>query len=247
MKRRNETVSKHGEVKPRVLEKLDKAYWSAKKRGDHEEAQRIKEKWEAVENSMLNQSSGFANSLANNLSLGVIPRGKSDNADYQRGQKVGDAASLALSVASMDAGVSMMGQGKTELALSASSLVVPGGQAVSMPIAASGGAKVVGGVALTSYGAAVAEKVAANQLNFEGDSKGGGKVEYKKTKSNVSGKEGAKKPPDWAKGNRPQKGESGKNFARRLMDEKYGKGNWNETGPGSEFNKIKKWGDRSFE
>jgi hypothetical protein len=32
----------------------------------------------------------------------------------------------------------------------------------------------------------------------------------------------------------------------RLLDEKYGKGQY-PTGPGSEFNKIKKWGDRAFE
>ena len=30
------------------------------------------------------------------------------------------------------------------------------------------------------------------------------------------------------------------------MDEKYGKDNY-EKGPNSEFNKLKKWGDRGFE
>lgn len=49
-----------------------------------------------------------------------------------------------------------------------------------------------------------------------------------------------------AKGNRPYKGESGKEFAKRLMDEKYGVGNY-KTGPSSEYNKIRKWGDRGFE
>lgn len=44
--------------------------------------------------------------------------------------------------------------------------------------------------------------------------------------------------PKWAKGNRPYKGESGKDFAKRLMDEKYGAGNY-KTGPGSEYNQIK--------
>ena len=38
---------------------------------------------------------------------------------------------------------------------------------------------------------------------------------------------------------------SGKEFAKRLLDEKYGKGNYT-TGPGSEYNKIRKWGDRGF-
>ena len=44
---------------------------------------------------------------------------------------------------------------------------------------------------------------------------------------------------------RPYQGESGKDFAKRIMDQKYGKGNWKD-GPGSEYNQIKKWGDRSF-
>jgi integrase/recombinase XerD len=51
--------------------------------------------------------------------------------------------------------------------------------------------------------------------------------------------------PSWAAGSRPKIGESGKDFADRLCREKYGPGNY-PTGPGSEFNKIKKWGDRAF-
>ena len=39
-------------------------------------------------------------------------------------------------------------------------------------------------------------------------------------------------PPHW--------GEKAKDYARRLMDQKYGKGNWN-TGPNSEYNKIVKY------
>lgn len=69
---------------------------------------------------------------------------------------------------------------------------------------------------------------------------------YKKPKSGISNKEGAKDAPSWAKGKRPYKWESGKDFAKRLLDDEYGSGNY-DTGPGSEFNKIKKWGDRSFE
>ena len=64
-------------------------------------------------------------------------------------------------------------------------------------------------------------------------------------KSNVSGKEGAKDIPSWAKGERPQVGESGKEFAKRLLDRRYGEGEYKK-GPGSEYNKIKKWADRSF-
>ena len=62
----------------------------------------------------------------------------------------------------------------------------------------------------------------------------------------VSGKEGAKDVPSWAKGQRPRAGESGKDFAERLMDDKYGEGNYKKRGTG-EYSKIKKWGDRAFE
>ena len=41
---------------------------------------------------------------------------------------------------------------------------------------------------------------------------------------------------------RPKKDESGKDFAKRQCDNKYGEGNY-KTGPDSEFNKIKKWVD----
>ena len=71
------------------------------------------------------------------------------------------------------------------------------------------------------------------------------KDEYKQPVSGKSGKEAADDVPSWAKGKRPKKGESGKEFAKRLLDEKYGKGNYT-TGPGSEYNKIRKWGDRGF-
>lgn len=67
-----------------------------------------------------------------------------------------------------------------------------------------------------------------------------------KKKSGLSGKEAADDVPSWAQGERPLIGESGKDFAKRLLDDKYGAGNY-PTGPGSEFNKIKKWGDRAFE
>ena len=48
----------------------------------------------------------------------------------------------------------------------------------------------------------------------------------------------------WAKGEKPLAGENGNDFAKRLLDEKYGKGNWNK-GPRSEHNKLRKYGDRS--
>jgi hypothetical protein len=65
-------------------------------------------------------------------------------------------------------------------------------------------------------------------------------------KPGISGKEGSKDVPSWAKGARPKVGDSGKDFAERLLDDKYGKGNYPK-GAGSEFSKIQKWGDRAFQ
>ena len=72
------------------------------------------------------------------------------------------------------------------------------------------------------------------------------RIEYKKPVSGKSAKEAAKDVPSWAKGNKPYKNESGNDFAKRLLDEKYGKGNYPK-GPGTEYNQIRKWGDRGFE
>ena len=71
-------------------------------------------------------------------------------------------------------------------------------------------------------------------------------TEYKKTVSGKSAKEAAKDVPSWAKGKRPYKNENGNDFAKRLLDERYGEGNYKK-GAGSEYNKIRKWGDRGFE
>lgn len=68
----------------------------------------------------------------------------------------------------------------------------------------------------------------------------------KKKKPGLSGKDAADDIPSWAEGARPLTTESGRDFARRLLDDKYGSGNY-PTGPGCEFSKIKKWGDRAFE
>jgi RHS repeat-associated protein len=71
-------------------------------------------------------------------------------------------------------------------------------------------------------------------------------IEYKKPKPGLSGKEGAKNIPSWAQGQRPQVGETGDQFARRLLNEKYGPGNW-KPGPTSEYSKLKKYAERAFE
>ena len=96
--------------------------------------------------------------------------------------------------------------------------------------------------------AAEAEKKAAQEAAEQasrrappgGAARGGVKApKFKVPKSGISGKEGAKDVPSWVRGQRPQTGESGRDFARRVLDEKYGTGNWIE-GAGSEFNKIQK-------
>ncbi|NQS89545.1 RHS repeat-associated core domain-containing protein [Patescibacteria group bacterium] len=69
---------------------------------------------------------------------------------------------------------------------------------------------------------------------------------YKKPKPRISDKEGAKGVPSWVKGNKPYVGESGKDFAKRLLDEIFGPGKYLK-GPRSDYNQIKKWGDRAFE
>ena len=63
--------------------------------------------------------------------------------------------------------------------------------------------------------------------------------QFKEAIPRISGKEGAKDAPSWAEGQRPRVGESGKDFAQRLLDEKYGKGNYKK-GADSEFSRIQK-------
>jgi hypothetical protein len=60
----------------------------------------------------------------------------------------------------------------------------------------------------------------------------------------LSGKEGSKDVPSWARGQRPYVGENGRDFAKRLMDERYGPVNWNRRS--REYGKLHKYGDRSF-
>ncbi len=73
--------------------------------------------------------------------------------------------------------------------------------------------------------------------------------EYKK-RNGDKGKDAATDAPSWVKneGHKPCKNpnEDGKAFAKRLLDAKYGTGNW-DTGAATEHNKIQKYGDRAFE
>src|SRR5438552_17300329 len=64
---------------------------------------------------------------------------------------------------------------------------------------------------------------------------------HKKKTPGLSGKEAADHVPSWAQGERPLTTENGRDFAKRLLDDKYGAGNY-PTGPGSAFNKINEVG-----
>jgi hypothetical protein len=64
-------------------------------------------------------------------------------------------------------------------------------------------------------------------------------------KQGGGGKEGATNIPTWARGERPRGNEDGKAFAKRLCDERFGPGKY-DTGTRSDFNQLKKYGDRHF-
>ena len=72
----------------------------------------------------------------------------------------------------------------------------------------------------------------------------GEKVEYK-TKKKVKGKQ-KDDIPDRFKGEKPFKGESGKEAAKRVL-EKRGEYDPKDTGPRSNFNKLKKYFDTHFQ
>jgi RHS repeat-associated protein len=60
-------------------------------------------------------------------------------------------------------------------------------------------------------------------------------------KSRSSDKERSTEKPSWAP--LPLPGESGKEYGKRVCDERFGPGKY-DTGPGSEYNKLRKWLDR---
>lgn len=100
--------------------------------------------------------------------------------------------------------------------------------ALSAGVIVTGGAAAIGGAALAGHG--LGDLIAMARGSSSG---------------RTGGREGATNIPSWAKGTAPREGESGKDYAKRLMDEKYGEGNY-DTGPRSEYNRLKKYGDRHF-
>ncbi len=120
------------------------------------------------------------------------------------------------------------------------------GGPVGIATAATSSALIAGGTIAAAHGIVLHKNYDKLKKLEISNSNKKNKIEFKKPKPNISGKEGAKDVPSWAKGNRPYKYESGKDFAKRLLDERYGKIR-HKTGPRSDFNRIKKWGDRAFE
>lgn len=105
-----------------------------------------------------------------------------------------------------------------------------------------GAGTAVGGVIGASLGAGLSWYLGDKLFSeSEPDAK-----EHKKPIAGLSGKDGAKDVPSWAKGKRPLQGETGRDFADRILGEKYGNSGYDK-GPASEHNKIRKWGDRAFE
>jgi len=169
LKKNNEWISQVDgkQVKPRVLEKFDKRYWSALKRGDNEEAARIKAEWEAVENKtiqtavniitsnglpILEVGAGAFNAFGSNL-VGGIGRKEDGSLLFRQGQFLGDIASFITGGAEVVAGSGMVAGG-------AGSIVVTGGGSVFV----GSPAVIAGGVIVTAHGLTVVN-TALNNLN----------------------------------------------------------------------------------
>jgi hypothetical protein len=91
-------------------------------------------------------------------------------------------------------------------------------------------------------GPARAERVRPAELDPPG-------TEYKRPVPGQTGAEGATDIPSWVRDEGyapPRAGERGEDYATRLMNHKYGEGNW-KRGPGTEHNQIQKWADRHFQ
>jgi uncharacterized protein YukE len=141
--------------------------------------------------------------------------------------------------------------------------VIEGGLAMAggAGLVALGGGGEVGGVALDATGVLAIAGVPVNVLSagvivtggavaiggavLAGNGLGDLIAMARSRSGRTGGKEGATNAPSWAKGEAPKVGESGKDYAKRLLDERYGEGNY-DTGPRSEYNKLKKYGDRHF-
>ncbi len=185
-----------------------------------------------------------SNAFASDNLLGYGRRDPQEFGDFSRASEVGQRFGDMLAVTTgfiESAGGYIIGSGGGLLTLTGA------GAVVGVPAAAVGGA-------LAAHGSITVVTALHNLTKVEDNadaghnhkSKGGSSDSYKKPKKGISGKEGAKDVPSWAKGERPKQNENGHQFAERLMDAKYGKGNYSKKSQ-TEYDKIRKWGDRAFE
>ena len=110
-----------------------------------------------------------------------------------------------------------------------------GGRPLSLP------ERALSGVGVIVPGA----RIAGNVVDAAGTVKGMANAPQLKIAKPGTAKERSTDVPSWVEGQRPCVGENGNAFAKRLLDDKYGPGNW-KTGSNTEHSQIKKYGDRGF-
>lgn len=130
----------------------------------------------------------------------------------------------------------------------ATALEACGPAAETCAIATVPAAAVLGSITGALAGYASSDPDPGNFLRSEDNSSGRGSSQpqaFKVPRPGATGRAGSTNIPSWARGQKPYVGESGGSFARRLLNDKYGIGNW-KTGPTSEYNILQKYADRHF-
>ena len=119
------------------------------------------------------------------------------------------------------------------------------GIAILLAVPTGGASIAVGTIAISSTTAiATGGALAITGVIMIGDALIQADVSYAK-KSRKSGKEKASDKPSWVSEKDVDLGKSSQRNASEMLNNKYGSGNWGK-GPGSEFNQIVKWIDRSL-
>ena len=108
--------------------------------------------------------------------------------------------------------------------------------------------KITGGLAIDpATGKYVLQEGAINEValqNLRNSAHGMGDNIITAKPSKKSKKERSTQTPSWFNNEKPRPGESGKDFAKRILDETFGEG-VHKKGPVSDFNKLRKWADRN--
>ena len=120
-------------------------------------------------------------------------------------------------------------------------LLTAGGIAVNVAGAAAGTATV-------TYGGTVLSFSSGSFKDDFGKMQDAAKTEKRATRPNIELKKVKDDAPSWAKNNYyATKGDkNADSFARRILNDWYGEGCWNGTGPRSEFSQIKKWAQTHY-